>query len=50
MRKMMNRIKSEEMRMDKDAIATVANKVTYSGAGGAVFFWNDCKRVCHTLF
>jgi ABC-type proline/glycine betaine transport system permease subunit len=26
------------MRMDKDAIAAVANKVTYSGAGGAVFF------------
>jgi hypothetical protein len=26
------------MTMDKDAIAAVANKVTYSGAGGAVFF------------
>jgi ABC-type proline/glycine betaine transport system permease subunit len=26
------------MKMDKDAIAAVANKVTYSGAGGAVFF------------
>jgi ABC-type proline/glycine betaine transport system permease subunit len=24
--------------MDKDAIAAVANKVTYSGAGGAIFF------------
>jgi ABC-type proline/glycine betaine transport system permease subunit len=24
--------------MDKDAVAAVANKVTYSGAGGAVFF------------
>jgi ABC-type proline/glycine betaine transport system permease subunit len=26
------------MSMDKDAIAAVANKVTYSGAGGAIFF------------
>ena len=24
--------------MDKDAIAAIANKVTYSGAGGAIFF------------
>lgn len=24
--------------MDKEAIAAVANKVTYSGAGGAIFF------------
>lgn len=24
--------------MDKNAVAAVANKVTYSGAGGAVFF------------
>jgi ABC-type proline/glycine betaine transport system permease subunit len=32
------RTESEQMRMDKESIATAATKVTYGGAGGAVFF------------